>query len=211
MPNNKRSPLSVYGFALVCFGLSALGTILLWQPFFKFVPFALFFAALSAAAWFGGFWPGTLVALAGAFTTSYLMSSPDDTVIAAPSVLFVIACLICHLIEDRSRSGEKLQAQLERLSLLDRITRAIGERQDLRSIFQVVIRNLEDHLQIDLCCVCVYDKVANQLTVANVGIKSGSLAMDLAIDENSRIDIDENGLLKCVGGQLVYEADITNV
>ena len=49
-------------------------------------------------------------------------------------------------ITDRKLAEEKLRSQLERLSLLDQITRAIGERQDLRSIFQVVVRSLEDHL-----------------------------------------------------------------
>ena len=47
-------------------------------------------------------------------------------------------------ITDRKTAQVKLQAQLERLSLLQQITRAIGERQDLPSIFQVVIRTLED-------------------------------------------------------------------
>jgi PAS domain S-box-containing protein len=40
---------------------------------------------------------------------------------------------------------QRLETQLERLNLLDQITRVIGERQDLRSIFQVLIRSLEDN------------------------------------------------------------------
>ena len=36
--------------------------------------------------------------------------------------------------------------QLERLELLRRITHAIAERQDLDSIFQVVVRSVEEHL-----------------------------------------------------------------
>src|SRR5882762_2145016 len=51
----------------------------------------------------------------------------------------------------------KLQAQLARLHLLHQITRAIGERQDIQSIFQVVIRTLEEHLPVDFCCICLYD------------------------------------------------------
>jgi len=45
----------------------------------------------------------------------------------------------------------KLEAQLQRLSLLDHITRAIAERQDLASIFQVVVRNVEEDLPADVC------------------------------------------------------------
>ena len=41
-------------------------------------------------------------------------------------------------VEDYKRAEDRLRTQLERCNLLDQITRAIGERQDLRSIFQVV-------------------------------------------------------------------------
>src|SRR5579863_2785270 len=46
-------------------------------------------------------------------------------------------------IAERKAFGTRLQRQLSRLDLLQRITRAVGERQDLPSIFQVVIRHLE--------------------------------------------------------------------
>jgi len=39
---------------------------------------------------------------------------------------------------------ERTQAQLSRLDLLQKITRAIGERQDPASIFQVVLQRLEE-------------------------------------------------------------------
>jgi PAS domain S-box-containing protein len=42
-------------------------------------------------------------------------------------------------ITDRKIAEQRLKTQLERLKLLGQITRSIGERQDLRSIFQVVI------------------------------------------------------------------------
>jgi signal transduction histidine kinase/ActR/RegA family two-component response regulator len=109
----------------------------------------------------------------------------------------------------RRHAEQKAQAQLARLSLLHQITRAIGERQDLNSIFQVVVRSLEDQLPVDFGCLCFHDAVDHVLTVECVGIKSGALAMELAMPERSRIDIDENGLSRCVMGQLVYEPDIT--
>ncbi len=64
-----------------------------------------------------------------------------------------------EILEHKS-TEQRLQTQLERLNLLGQITRAIGERQDLRSIFQVVIRSLEDSLPIDFGCVCLYDAQA---------------------------------------------------
>jgi signal transduction histidine kinase/CheY-like chemotaxis protein len=105
----------------------------------------------------------------------------------------------------------RLQTQLERLNLLDQLTRAIGERQDLASVYQVVVRRLEDNLPVDFGCVCLYDPEAEVLTVTRVGVNSGALAMELAMKEESRIPIDQNGLLRCVRGHLVYEPDLSQV
>jgi signal transduction histidine kinase/ActR/RegA family two-component response regulator len=108
----------------------------------------------------------------------------------------------------RREAERKVQAQLGRLNLLHQITRAIGERQDLQSIFQVVIRSVEDHLDIAFGCICLYEPGAGTLTVKSVGAGTEALALELALSEQARIDIDENGLSRCVGGQLVYEPDI---
>jgi PAS domain S-box-containing protein len=112
---------------------------------------------------------------------------------------------------DRKLAEIKVQAQLARLSLLQQITRAIGERQDIQSIFQVVIRTLEEHLPVDFCCICLYDPAENCLVVTSVGAHSEALAMELAMTERARVEIDENGLSHCVRGRLVYEPDISQV
>ncbi len=112
---------------------------------------------------------------------------------------------------ERKLAEQRLQAQVERLNLLDQITRAIGERQDLHSVFQVVVRSLEDSLSIDFGCVCLYDPAAEILTVTCVGVRGEALAMDLAMTEQSRIGIDENGLSCCLRGQLVYEHDVSQL
>ena len=104
---------------------------------------------------------------------------------------------------------QKLQTQLERLNLLDQITRAIGERLDLRSIFQVVIRSLEDSLPIDFGCVCLYNPQAEEVVVNCVGVRSEALAMELAMTQQAHISLDANGLSQCVGGRLVYEQDLS--
>ena len=71
--------------------------------------------------------------------------------------------------DDQKRSQEKLQDQLGRLNLLDQITRAIAQRQDLQSVFQVVIMMLEENLPIDFGCICQYDALAESLTVSCAG------------------------------------------
>jgi signal transduction histidine kinase/ActR/RegA family two-component response regulator len=108
-------------------------------------------------------------------------------------------------------ANQKVRAQLERLNLLHQITRAIGGREDLGSIYQVVLRSLEEHLSFDFGCICDYDDLRQELAVVNVGIRSQSLAFDLALTESAHVPIDANGLSRCVQGQLVYEPDVTEV
>jgi PAS domain S-box-containing protein len=121
-----------------------------------------------------------------------------------------VAILFNDIIE-RKTAERKLQARLEHLNLLQQITRAIGERQDLASIFQVVIRTLEDQLHIDFGCLCTYDPTTRQLTVSRVGLRSEALATELALTEQAHIDIDQNGLSRCMQGRLSYEPDILGV
>jgi PAS domain S-box-containing protein len=111
-------------------------------------------------------------------------------------------------ITDRKLSDQRLRTQLERLSLLDQITRAIGERLDLASVFQVVVRTLEDSLPIDFGCICLYEAKAETLTVTCIGARSQALGLEVAMQPNSRIAIDQNGLSRCVRGELVYESDL---
>ncbi|CAN7312492.1 PAS domain S-box protein [Phenylobacterium sp. LjRoot225] len=114
-------------------------------------------------------------------------------------------------ITERKQAEAKLKTQLERLALLDDITRAIGHRQDVQSIFQVVVRSVEDQLPADFACLCLYDGLDRAFTVAAVGVNSQALALELAMPERARIDLDENGLSQCMRGQLVYEPDIAKL
>ena len=138
--------------------------------------------------------------------------------VAGPHEVADVAVAFNALIDTRERANQereaaqtKLQLQLSRLDLLHRITRAIGERHDLRSIFQVVIRSLEADLPIDFGCICLYDEAERVLTVNSVGSRSDALTKQLAMAEHERIAIDRNGLAACIKGQLVYEPDITRI
>ena len=113
--------------------------------------------------------------------------------------------------QTRQHAERRALLQLERLDLLQRITRAIAERQDLESIFQVVVRSVEEHMPVDFSVLCNYDHRGRVLTVSRVGSRSGALALELAMPERARIEIDENGLSRCVAGKLVYEPDITTI
>jgi signal transduction histidine kinase/ActR/RegA family two-component response regulator len=75
----------------------------------------------------------------------------------------------------------------------------------------VVVRSLEDELPVDFGCICLHDRADNSLTVTSVGVRSEALALNLAMSEQARVAIDENGLSRCVRGELVYEPDIAEV
>jgi signal transduction histidine kinase/ActR/RegA family two-component response regulator len=114
-------------------------------------------------------------------------------------------------VEDMKLAEQHAEARSERLNLLHQITRAIGERQDLGSIFQVAIRSVEDQLPADFCCLCLHDPSEAALTVAGVGARSEALAASLAMPERARIDLDGNGLARCLRGMLVYEPDLAKL
>jgi PAS domain S-box-containing protein len=111
-------------------------------------------------------------------------------------------------VEDYKRSEQRLRAQLHRLDLLDRLTRAIGERQDLHGVLQVVVSSLETHQPLDYCCVCLYDAAERTLTVECVGERGLTLGHEIELAEQAKIRVAVHGLAKCVHGQLVYEPDI---
>jgi len=138
--------------------------------------------------------------------------------VAGPHEVADVAVAFNTLIDTRERANQereaaqsKLQLQLSRLDLLHRITRAIGERHDLRSIFQVVIRSLETDLPIDFGCICLYEEAERMLTVTSIGSRSDALTKKLAMTEHERIAVDRNGLATCIKGQLVYEPDIAQI
>ncbi|WP_423598719.1 PAS domain S-box protein [Roseateles sp. MS654] len=114
-------------------------------------------------------------------------------------------------ITERKLGEARLKAQLARLDLLNQITRAIGERQDTRSIFQAVIRHLEDHAPVDFCGVYLRDAMGDSLRVAGVGARSAPLALEMALPEQADLPIDGNGLSQCVKGHLVYEPDVAEI
>ena len=121
--------------------------------------------------------------------------------------LVVGASKIARNVTERRQAQSRLQAQLERLSLLDQITTAIGERQDLNSIYQVVVRRLEERLPVDFACILSHEPALESLQVLKVGAASDARAWTLMLGEGQRIEIDPNGLAACLRGELIYEPD----
>src|SRR5882724_4656125 len=98
-----------------------------------------------------------------------------------------------HMLERVEQTQARLQSQLGRLDLLHRITRATGERQDLPSIFQVLLGYLEEELPIDFGCIALYDPGdAEAVRIATIGSRSQRLAQRLEIDQQLRVPIGQN-------------------
>ena len=145
--------------------------------------------------------------------TASEISKHDDYTVRAPQAegdeLVLLTDAFNRMLTRIGETQGRLQSQLRRLDLLQRITRAVGERQDLASIFQVVLRNLEEDLPIDFGCVCLYDADVATLSVAAFGAQSHRYANDLALEERDRLSIDPSGFAQSMRGELVYEPDIS--
>jgi PAS domain S-box-containing protein len=109
------------------------------------------------------------------------------------------ASKIARDITEKKAHERRLRAQFERLSLLQHITRAIGDRQDLESIHQVVSRTLEEQMPADYACVAPYDAITETLDVAY-----SSSPPVARLDGRQRVRIP-GGLMP---GALIYEPDI---
>jgi signal transduction histidine kinase/ActR/RegA family two-component response regulator len=152
--------------------------------------------------------------LALAETTRAVSERHDYTVRAARTGAYEFDLFIDtfnDMLTQIQESESKLHAQLGRLGLLQHITRATAERQDLPSIFQVVLATLEESLPIDFGCFLLHDSAAHTLTVGALGVAGRSFSDTLGLMEQPNVPIDQNGLSRCVAGQLVYEPDVLEV
>lgn len=70
-------------------------------------------------------------------------------------------------IAERSRAEKALQQQFARISLLNQITHSISERMDLRSVLNIVLKQLEDHLPADFGAVFVTNNAGDFVLAAN--------------------------------------------
>jgi signal transduction histidine kinase/ActR/RegA family two-component response regulator len=83
----------------------------------------------------------------------------------------------------------------------------ISERQDLESILRVVLRQLEDHLSLDLGGVALFDAQAETLNLAALRLKNSLLQTKLGLLEGAVLPLADTGLRPCQEGQTVYLSD----
>jgi signal transduction histidine kinase/ActR/RegA family two-component response regulator len=108
-------------------------------------------------------------------------------------------------VSERTRAEEAARQQVERISLLNQITRAVAERQDLQSIIQVVLQQLEDHLPVDYGTVYSFDPRSRTLNVLARSPKGETLAAVLGMP--LALPVDETPFEGCLRGEQVYVPD----
>jgi signal transduction histidine kinase/CheY-like chemotaxis protein len=176
------------------------------------VMLACFIAAFLISTWLQRRISGPILALAG---TAKIISEHSDYSVRANRTegaeFGQLTDAFNHMLTRIQGDQAKLQTQLSRLGLLHRITRATGERLDLPSVFRVVLRCLEQDMPIDFGCMCIYDSGMDAISISVIGAQSLALADALGLSENCTVPIDQNGLSRCVAGELVYEADTRTI
>lgn len=110
-------------------------------------------------------------------------------------------------VVERRRAQEALQQQLSRISLLNQITQIISERQDLSSILQVVLRQLEEHLPVDMGTVYLAEPASDLLAVAALREKSARLSAGSKLHPGGIISLEESGLALCKQAETIYVPD----
>jgi signal transduction histidine kinase/CheY-like chemotaxis protein/uncharacterized membrane protein affecting hemolysin expression len=110
-------------------------------------------------------------------------------------------------INERHRAELALKQQFTRISLLNQITQAISDRQDTDSILNVVLRQLEDHLGLDLGVVMLFDTRMKTLNVAALRVKNSSMAAKFDLRPGSVLVVSQTGFQACEDGQTVYCPD----
>src|SRR4029077_11922843 len=63
----------------------------------------------------------------------------------------------------------------------------------------------------DFGCMCLYEASAAALSIAVIDPRSAPLAVGLGLTESGQVPIDQDGLARCVAGELVYEPDTREV
>ena len=142
---------------------------------------------------------------------SAISTRRDYSVRAPPSNAYELDQLtgaFNHMLQEVQDSESRMRTQLAHLSLLQHITRATSDRQDLARIFRIVLQSLEDDLPVDFGCVLRQDAGTRALTIEALGPASAKSAVGCALSETgdaSAALLDAAGLSACLNGQLVYE------
>jgi len=108
-------------------------------------------------------------------------------------------------ISQRKRAADELQQQLVRINLLNEITYAVAERQDLNSIAEIVLRQLEEKLPVDYSAAYHWNGQTDSFDLITRGPKGTAVAQQLGLGKS--IPVAATHFRKCVEGEVIYVTD----
>ena len=109
-------------------------------------------------------------------------------------------------IDARKQTELRLRQKLFHLALMQKITRAIAEHQDVRNIFGVLCDSVERDLPSTLCAVATYDEAIDELRVEYCSPTRSDRVRDAGLAPGARLPVEQNGLARATAGHLVYES-----
>ena len=116
-----------------------------------------------------------------------------------------------HMLAQTEQYERRMNAQVSRLALLQQITHSIGSRHDLNSIFQVVLRSLEEHCpSISAASACATRR-RTRLTSKVSAPPATRSASRSGLAAGLPCQSGHNGLYRAMNGTLIYEPDTAQV
>ena len=106
------------------------------------------------------------------------------------------------------QSERRSTAQLTRMNLLNEITRAIGNRHDLTSIYQVVTNSIEVELPADFCLTASYSEQDKTISFRSFGNATEEAANKIGFFLNASIPARGVHLDRALLGEFVYQPDL---
>ena len=144
--------------------------------------------------------------------TSRAISERQDYSVRVPDVdvaeLGALSVAFNQMLAQIQQQHLTLRTQLDRLNLLNTISRAIAERQDLQSIFLVVLQNLETSLGVDAGCVLLRTGTEGKLRVIAGQMGDGTLPKSWQPHDDAQVAEADVG--KSTNTDIRYLRDITD-
>ncbi len=106
------------------------------------------------------------------------------------------------------QSERRSTAQLARMNLLNEITRAIGNRHDLDSIYQVVTNSIEVELPADFCLTASYAEQDQTISFRSFGQATEEQANKIGFFLHESIPARGVHLDRALQGEFVYQPDL---
>lgn len=144
--------------------------------------------------------------------TSRAISDRRDYSVRVPHVdvaeLGMLSAAFNQMLAQIQEQHLTLRTQLDRLNLLNTISRAIAERQDLQSIFLVVLQNLEASLGVDAGCVLLCTGTEGKLRVVAGRVRDGVLPEGWQPSDGAQVP--ESAIGKSTTTELCYLRDLAS-